>query len=392
MTSDSQISSEIDLSCDYSANLPALLHKLNISIALTSYQTGRLILLRSDGQSLDVNYKSFHRPMGIAVSEGKITLGTFTQVTSFHREDGLIKKLKQPLDDIQKDITAPKLQDPAEPQPGIELEKRLLEPCDSRVDACFISRSSHATGMINIHDIAWGSEGLWAVNSSFSCLVTLDENYSFVPRWKPEFISDLKPEDRCHLNGMAMDNGKPAYVTTFSKLDNAGLWRQQQQFDGTLIDVQNNRIVLDGLCMPHSPRCHQGQVYFCDSGYGTLCRFDPVTERKTELASFPGFTRGMDFYGPLLFLGLSRIRSGDVSRPAPLAEKYTNPESGLRILNLQGADGKIEEVAQLKFTGDLDQIYDVAVIPDCHFPEIIEPSHPRMRNHFCHPTIQPMED
>ena len=92
-------------------------------------------------------------------------------------------------------------------------QEQLYAPVDERVDACFITRSSHYSGMINLHDIAWGNDGLWVVNSSFSCLCTLDPDYSFVPRWQPYFISELMPEDRCHLNGMAVENNMPRYVT-----------------------------------------------------------------------------------------------------------------------------------------------------------------------------------
>jgi len=38
---------ELDFDCEYSDNLPKLLHTLNISLAFTSYQAGRLMLIRS---------------------------------------------------------------------------------------------------------------------------------------------------------------------------------------------------------------------------------------------------------------------------------------------------------------------------------------------------------
>ncbi|WP_337842695.1 TIGR03032 family protein [Rheinheimera sp.] len=392
---------KMDYSAHYSANLPALLSQLKISLAFTSYQAGRLMLVRSDGHQLDVNYKSFPRPMGLSVTRNSLTLGIFTQVIKFQREDDLLPQIKQPLQPIEQDITAPRIkpkvtqekgtaEEPSELTPEqqkqkqqwLDYQQQLMAPVDERVDGCFITRSAHYTGMINIHDIDWGTDGLWAVNSSFSCLCTLSPEASFVPRWKPHFISELLPEDRCHLNGMTLKDGKPAYVTTFSTFNEAGMWRKGNKFDGTLMDVEHNEILLRGLSMPHSPRYYRNRVYYCNSGEGQLCRFDPSSGHNEILAEVPGFTRGMDFYGPLLFVGLSKVRPSDVTSPAPLAKKHAETFSGIWVFNLD----TLQIVATLKFTGNVDQIYDVAVLPNCSFPELIEPSHPRMRNHFCFPS------
>ena len=400
----------LDFGCEYSSNLPAVLKQLNIALAFTSYQAGRLMIVRSDGKQLDVNYKSFHRPMGLVASEEGFTLGTFTSVINFHRADGLVEKLKSPLVPIEDDITAPRIKskeeqarEQAEHQetqsPHIQkdnldesaVEKNNMQlsyssqlhaAVDERVDSCFIARSSHYTGMINLHDIEWGDEGLWVVNSSFSCLCTLDPDYSFVPRWKPHFISELVPEDRCHLNGMTLKEGKPAYVTTFSRYDEVGQWRKGDKFQGTLMDVEKNEILLNGLVMPHSPRWYNEKVYFCNSGLGLFCTYDPVTGKEEAVAELQGFTRGVDFYGSLAFVGLSKARAGNITNAPPLAAKYNETFSGIWLINL--SDKAV--VGYIKFTGNVDQIYDVAVIPNCRFPEFLEPSSPRMRNHFCIPA------
>lgn len=412
---------ELDFSCDYSKNLPEILKTLNISLAVTSYQASRLILIRSDGNQLDINFKNFHRPMGLAATDSGLTLGVFNHVVNFQREDGLLDKIKQPLEKIEDDVTAPKIKAPDNKLDPIEerlkehkelsseeleqqekdkedwenYQKKLYEPVDERVDACFISRSIHYSGMINIHDIDWGNDGLWAVNSSFSCLCTLEPDYSFVPRWKPSFISELVPEDRCHLNGMTLKDGVPAYVTTFSKFDDPQAWRKDDHFDGTLIDVKSNKVLIDNLVMPHSPRWHDKYVYYCNSGNGEVCRYDPNIKQSQIIAELQGFTRGMDFYGPLIFVGLSKVRASDVTRPAPLSKKYSQTFSGIWLLNLQDFQTSnptlTEPAGHIKFTGNIDQIYDVAVIPNCNFPELIEPTHPRMRNHFCHPELQHMD-
>ncbi|RVT48144.1 TIGR03032 family protein [Rheinheimera sediminis] len=402
---------QTDYSAEYSDNLPALLKQLNIALVFTSYQAGRLMLVRTDGGQLDINYKSFPRPMGLAVTKNSLTLGVFTQVLKFQREDALLEQIKQPLLPIEQDITAPRLKTGSEDnavessldersdlmaeeraeqeklqqeqQRWLDYQQQLMEPVDERTDACFITRSAHYSGMINIHDIEWGSEGLWAVNSSFSCLCTLSPEASFVPRWKPYFITELMPEDRCHLNGMALKDGKPAYVTTFSKFNKPAMWRKGDKFDGTLMDVEQNKILLDNLCMPHSPRYYRNKVYYCNSGEGQICCYDPKTGQNDILAEVPGFTRGMAFYGPFLIVGLSKVRQSDVTSPAPLANRYSDTCSGIWLFNLDSG----KTIATLKFTGNVDQIYDVAVLTGCSFPELIEPGHPRMRNHFCFPAL-----
>ena len=150
------------------------------------------------------------------------------------------------------------------------------------------------------------------------------------------------------------------------------------------MDVEHNEILLRGLVMPHSPRWYNDRLYFCNSGQGQVCRLDPATGKLETLLEVAGFTRGMTFCGPLLIVGLSKVRQSDVTRPAPLARRHQETFSGLWIFNLDTQ----QEVGHIRFTGNVDQIYDVAVLPDCHFPEFIEPSHPRMRNHFSHPGLQ----
>lgn len=337
-----------DFRSTYSGNISEILRGLNISLVATSYQSQKLFFIRASGGALDVNYKTFRRPMGLAVSEEQITLGTFQDVLRFKRNDSVIEKL----------------------------------PDNSKVDACFTPNVSHTTGMINIHDIAYGTEGLWVTNSSFSCLATIEPDYSFVPRWKPPFISDLKPEDRCHLNGMALLNGAPKYVSTFNQSDQPNAWRDRRS-DGTIIDVETNRILLEGLIMPHSPRCYNGFLYFCESGRGLVQRYSPTTGELTTVVKLPGFTRGVDFYGPLMFVGLSKSRTSDVTNPAPINLEFEETYSGIWIVNLE----KNQVMGFVRFEGDVDQIYDVGVLTSMTYPELIEPDNDNVKHIFSFPEI-----
>jgi uncharacterized protein (TIGR03032 family) len=330
----------LDFSSVHSGSLPLLLKALGASVLMTSYQSSRMLVVRSDGERIDTDLKIFPRPMGLAVRPDRLVLGIWAQVLDYRRND------------VALDVGAG----------------------DPLRDACFMPRASHVSGMINIHDIAWGRGGLWAVNSMFSCLCTFGPDASFVPRWQPHFISELVPEDRCHLNGLAMRDDLPAYVTTFCRSDRANAWRDGGEFDGTLMDVAENRILVGDLCMPHSPRWHRGEVYFCESGRGLVRAWNPDTGSCRTVVELPGFTRGLAFAGPLMFVGLSQARVSRIMRPPPIAERET--ESGLRVVDLDSG----EVVAGLRFEGDVAQIYDVAVLPGSLYPEIVEWDDERVGN------------
>lgn len=345
-----EVNQELDFTSHCSSNFPAILAGLKISLVVTSYQAHRLFFIRSDGNKVDVHFKNFPRPMGLAVTPQQITLGTLNEVWRFRRSDAALDFLSEP----------------------------------SQADACYIAGASHTTGLINIHDIAYGKKGLWVVNSSFSCLATLEPGYSFVPRWKPSFISELASEDRCHLNGMAMLDGEPAYVTTFNQSDVARSWREAAKDKGTLIDVKTGELKLDNLVMPHSPRCYQGYVYFCESGHGLVRRYDPRTEEVIDLVKLPGFTRGMDFYGPLMFVGLSKVRDSAVAEPAPIALDNAETLSGIWCINL--ADNTV--VGYVSFEGNIDQIYDVAVLAGAVYPELLLPDDEQAMPVFHFPPLK----
>ena len=167
-----------------------------------------------------------------------------------------------------------------------------VEPAGQH-DACFLPRSCHVTGDIGVHEIAWSADELWIVNTRFSCLCTLDPDYSFVPRWRPPFITALAAEDRCHLNGLAMVDGRPKYVTALGETDTQDGWRANKPHGGCLIDVSSGEIVTRGLSMPHSPRWHDGRLWVLESGTGRLVLVDPATGQRQTVAELPGFARGL---------------------------------------------------------------------------------------------------
>ena len=356
-----------DFSSLHSDNFPKILKALNISLAVTSYQSARLILIRSDGESVDTRFKTFPRPMGIYADEDRLTMGTFNQVVEFKRSDNLLKEIKKGTLDNTGNFSRKVLEKDKEEFERLkkEREEEIQEVKES--DSLYLHRAALTTGMINIHDIAWGDEGLWVVNSTFSCLSTLSPESSFIARWKPKFISKLVPEDRCHLNGMAMVDGRPKYVTTFNMEDSKDSWSEGRIDYGTLIDIDTDEILTEGMIMPHSPKVYEGEVYVCESGLGVVWKIDPRTKKKSQVVKLQGFTRGLYFYGGLMFVGTSQVRASEIKNPTPISKEYDETYAGIWIINLKNN----EIAAYIKFDGDIDQIYDMAIIPDSTMPELL---------------------
>jgi uncharacterized protein (TIGR03032 family) len=367
-----------DFSSTSTDNFPKILTALNISLAVTSYQSARLILIRSDGESIDTNLKEFPRPMGIYADEERITLGTFTQVLEFKRSDDILESIKNGSLDSTENFSKKALEKEKEKMEALKKQRDEEISEIKKANALYLHRASLTTGMINIHDIAWGDEGLWVVNSTFSCLSTLSPDNSFVARWKPNFISELVPEDRCHLNGMAMKDGKPKYVTTFNMEDSRDSWSEGRIDYGTLIDVDTHEILLEGMIMPHSPKVYQDEIYVCESGLGVVWKYNPITKEKTQIVKLQGFTRGLYFYGGVMFVGTSQVRASEIKNPTPISTIYEETYAGIWMINLETS----EEIAHLKFDGDVDQIYDITIIPDSTMPELLNTDSSLTRHAF----------
>ncbi|MGF1513332.1 MAG: TIGR03032 family protein [Elainellaceae cyanobacterium] len=312
---------------------PRILAELGISLVVSTYQAGKVVLLRADGDALNTHFRLFQKPMGLAVHQGRMAIGSGCHIWDFRNVPAV----------------APK-----------------LEPA-GRHDACFLPRNSHITGDIDIHEMAWGSEGLWFINTRFSCLCTQDQDHSFVPRWRPPFVSAYAPEDRCHLNGLELVDSAPKYVTALGTTDTAGGWRENKASGGIVMDVTSNEILAEGLSMPHSPRWYRDRLWVLESGKGTLAIVDPATGKVQPLVELPGFTRGIDFCGPLAFVGLSQVRESAVFSGIPLTERLTERICGVWVVNIETA----EVIAFLKFEDAVQEIFSVQVLPGMRFPELI---------------------
>lgn len=318
----------------HTTNFPNLLHQLQASLLVSTYQAGKLVIVRADQTRLNTHFRLFSKPMGLAANRDRLLLGTSTQIWDFRNVPA----------------AAPK-----------------VEPLH-RHDACYIPRTTHTTGNIDIHEMAIGEDGVWFVNTRFSCLCTLDVNYSFVPRWRPPFVSSYAPEDRCHLNGLAMVNGVPKYVTALGTTDTPGGWRENKARGGMLMDVQTNETLVQGLSMPHSPRWYRDTLWVLESGEGTLSKVDLQTGKLEPVVYLPGFTRGIDFYGPLAFIGLSQVRESAVFSGIPLTDRLSERICGVWVVNIETG----EIVAFLRFEDAVQEIFAVQVLAGLRFPEILE--------------------
>jgi uncharacterized protein (TIGR03032 family) len=320
---------------EHTLNLVPLLTQLQATLLVSTYQAGKVVVVGvADGQ-LSLAYPNFERAMGLAVRPDRIAVGAQTHVWVLRGAPGL----------------APR-----------------LEPA-GRHDGCYLTRSALYTGPIQGHEMAWIGEELWIVNTLFSCLSVPHEQYTFVPRWRPPFISAFAAEDRCHLNGLAVEDGQPRYVTAMAETDTAQGWRPVKATAGCLIDVTSGASVARGFAMPHSPRVHQGRLWLLDSGTGRLVLVDPATGKAETVVALPGYTRGLAFHGPLAFIGLSRIRETSTFGGVPIAEKREQLRCGVAIVDVMSG----RNVAYLEFKSGVEEIFDVQVLPGLRCPLLSGP-------------------
>lgn len=311
----------------------ALLQQLGASLLVSTYQANKLLVARASVGGLSMLVRTFDRPMGLAVDAQRLTIGTRNQIWFLRNAPDI----------------APR-----------------VEPAGQH-DACYLPRSSHVTGDIGVHELAWVGDELWIVNTRFSCLCTMHPDYSFVPRWRPAFITELAAQDRCHLNGLAVVNGEPKYVTALGETDTPDGWRANKPHGGCLMDVVSNEVITRGLSMPHSPRMHDGRLWALESGTGRLVLVDAATGRCSTVADLPGFTRGLAFCGRYAFIGLSKIRTTSAMDGVPLAERRAELKCGIGVVDLRSGD----VIAFLEFQTAVEEIFDVQLLPGIRFPEIM---------------------
>ena len=316
-----------------SPGLSSFLGSQQIALAASSYQSGKFYLL---GQNIDgglmVHERFFRKAMGICVvNKDTILLATLFQILKF----------RDVLDAGQQ--------------------------INNVFDACYVPREIFVTGELDVHEVGLLKDGrIVFVNTLYNCLATPSERHSFTPIWKPSFISKIVKEDRCHLNGLAMQDGVPRYVTTVSKSDTIDGWRDRRANGGIIVDVQSGEVVLGGLSMPHSPRLYRGKLWVLNSGTGELGWVERAASAQDAkfhaLAFCPGFLRGLAFFGDYAFVGLSKPRYQrfeGLALDRKLVEADSEPWCGVQVIDLR--NGACAH--WFRIDGPVAELYDLGVVP-----------------------------
>ena len=248
--------------------------------------------------------------------------------------------------------------------------ENVLQPGEFGTDGAdreFVPREGRITGRIDVHDIGMakldGALRPVFVNTLFGCLATISDTASFRPVWQPKFLSALVPEDRCHLNGLAMDGDRPAYVSAVSRSDVADGWRERRGDGGIIVDVDSNEIVAEGLSMPHSPRLYGGRLWALNSGTGEFGVVDQNSGQFDPVCFCPGYARGLAFIGRYAVIGLSRPRHNQTFAGLALQDHLADRDSvarcGILVVDIDSGVA----VEWLRFSHTIEELYDVAVLP-----------------------------
>jgi uncharacterized protein (TIGR03032 family) len=309
------------------------LNQAQISLGFTTYQTNRLFLVGCNPSGrLAIHERLFDKPMGLYVDGEKLIMTTRYQIW--------------------------------------ELENRLApQETHHQHDKLYIPNKSYTTGDLNLHDVVVDRDNnLLFINTDFSCLATIQPGYSFAPVWTPPFITKLAAEDKCHLNGLAMVEGQPTYVTACSSTDDAAGWRNHRTDGGVVMHILSNEIIATGLSMPHSPRWYQGKLWLLNAGSGELGYLDG--DKFIPLTFCPGFVRGLAFHEHFAIVGLSKLRSktfGGLALETRLAAEGKTSHCGLMVIDLNTG----EVVHWLHIDGVVEELFDVVVLPGVSNPQIV---------------------
>lgn len=332
--------SKIDFS--YPNNLVPILQQMGLTVVMSTYQAGKLMLIGAQEGQLDLRYKEFPRPMGMVWEKGKLYAGLGHGIWQFANYAGAAG---------------------------------VIDPKGS-YDACYLPQNIHFTADIDIHEMEICNDQLYFVNTKFSCLCINDGTSSFKPVWKPPFISLLQPIDKCHLNGFCTRDGEPRYVTALGTSDEPLGWRATKADGGILMDITSNEILAKGLSMPHSPRWHQEKLWVLESGKGALSYYDFKKKKVIQIATLPGFTRGLQMIGDLAFIGLSKVRESVTFSGLPIT-KLSKRVAGVWVVNIKTGD----IVSFIEFTDGIDEVFAVSVLPHRHM-EIFNFDHELSRGNY----------
>lgn len=303
------------------------------SIAFTADKAGKIFMVGQNGDGkLSLFERSFDGARGLAVADDAVLMGSGYQIWRF--DNALAEGQKA-----------------------------------DGFDKLYVPQVAYTTGDVQAADIAMGENGtILFVNRLFSCLAAVSPEFSFIPVWRPPFVSELAPEDRCYLSGLAMEKALPRYLTAAGETDTAGGWREGFADGGCVVDLAAGEVISAGLSLPHAPRIHRKKLWLCDSGSGYLGTIDLKSGDFEEVLFCPGFLRGLSFHGDYAVCAVSRRFDGEELSGLPLEDNLADHKAEERCALLIIDIKRGELVHWLRLEGIIDEIFDATFIPDVDRP------------------------
>lgn len=318
----------------HTTNLPSFFQQLRISLIVTTYQAQRVMTFSAPSpEKLFMLMRVYPRPTGIALRKDALALCSKNQIWFFRNAT-----------DVHDD-------------------NGTLMP----YDRIYVPRYSHVTGDIAAHQLAWYGDDLIVVNTRFSCLCTLHPDWSFVPGWRPPFITAYAPDDRCHLNGLCLNARGPKYASALGMTNTSEGWRDKKASGGVIIDIPSGEVVARELSMPHTPVLYQDKLWILESGTGALLLIDQQSGRKTEITRLPGFLRGLAFYERYAFIGLCKIREKKTFGGLPIEEMVADLKCAIYVVDITTGS----HVGFIEFTKGIEELFDLQVLAGVQNPHIL---------------------
>ena len=324
------------LSFRLKGDFESILVQTGISLLVSTHNSSGIVVVGSDNGSVRCRFKEFHLPMAVKAVKDELLIATKNEIRYFRWNE------------------------------------HPFQECDGEsYDGCYVPRFTVSTGCIEVHEISISDGEVWICNTRFSCLCTLHPNYSFVPQWYPSFVEKLDAGDQCHLNGMAIKDGKPAYATAFAQSSGHEAWRSKYKDGGVLIDVKKNAVVCGGLCMPHSPRICGNAIWLLDSGRGRFGFLNLAESKFEPVFTSKGFMRGLAFCGQFAFIGTSSLRSNLAFPDCPIDATAKAIKPGIIVVDI--ISGK--KVGKLEFEQGVDELFSVEICERSKNPSIYTGNH-----------------
>lgn len=310
------------LQCIHSGKLARFIEERGLTLVFSTYQANKLGFLTGQGRELDIFLADCERPMGISFKQNTLAIANLHGI-EFYRNFG-------------KD--------------GLSYGGQFY------------------TGFLDTHELCFGRLGLWGINTMFSSLSRFESGYSFNPIWQPPFITELAAEDRCHLNGLALWQDMPRFLTYLAASDTKLGWKETEDV-GAVIDITSNENRLEALSSPHSPRVHLNQLYVCESGKMRLLRADLEKWKTETVFEYPGYLRGVVLLEDHALVGVSKCRNTSIG------------ESGILLVNT--STGKL--VDRVIFLDQISEIFDLQALPfSCS--EVLTKTHNKLPTSFSIPN------